>query len=55
MASAKVPHRPRKKTSRGLFMALDTDVGNAIRKLAVSLDVSCASVCNAILRKSLKL
>jgi hypothetical protein len=50
-----VPHRPRKSYSRGLFITVDKEIATAIKKLALSMDVSCASVANAILRKSLKL
>jgi hypothetical protein len=38
-----------------MFMTLEDDVTAAIRRLATAMDVSCASVVNAILRKSLKL
>ena len=50
-----VPHRPRRKRTRGMFTEIETDVATQIKRLAVSLDVSCASVINGILRKSLKL
>ena len=38
-----------------MFTEIEVDVANQIKKLALSMDVSCASVINAILRKSLKL
>lgn len=50
-----IPHRPRKRRTRGMFTEIEIDVAKAIKKLAISMDVSCASVINAILRKSLKL
>lgn len=50
-----VPHRPRKRRTRGMFLEVEMDVATQIKKLAISMDVSCASVANAILRKSLKL
>ena len=50
-----MPHRPRKRKSVGMSTEIETDIANAIRKLAISMDVSCASLINAVLRKSLKL
>jgi hypothetical protein len=50
-----VPHRPRRRKTRGMFTEIEIDVAVAIKKLAISLDVSCASVINGILRRSLKL
>jgi hypothetical protein len=49
------PHRPRKRHTKGLFTTIEADTAIAIKKLALSMDVSCASVINAILRKALKL
>ena len=53
--TGKVPHRPRKKRTKGLFMIVETDIADAVKKLAIAMDFSCASVVNAILLKSLKL
>ena len=50
-----IPHRPRRTHTKGMFTTIELDVANAVKKLAVMMDVSCASVINAILRKSLKL
>ena len=36
-------------------MVIDTDITQAVKRLAISMDVSCSSIANAILRKSLKL
>jgi hypothetical protein len=51
-----VPCRPRRKRRpTGMFTEVENDIATAIKKLALSMDVSCASVINAILRKALKL
>ena len=50
-----VPHRPRKRRTKGLSMIVESDIAVAVKKLAISMDVSCTSVINAILRKALKL
>jgi hypothetical protein len=50
-----MPHRTRRKQTRGICTVLEHDVSNAVKKLALSMDVSCTSVINAILRKSLKM
>lgn len=49
------PHRPRKRRTRGMFTEIEVEVAAAVKKLALSLDVSCCSLINAILKKSLKL
>jgi hypothetical protein len=36
-------------------MIVETDIADAVKKLAIAMDFSCASVVNAILLKSLKL
>jgi len=38
-----------------MHATIENDIASAVKKLAISMDVSCASVVNAILRKSLKL
>lgn len=38
-----------------MFTEIEVDVATAVKKLALSMDCSCASLVNAILRKSLKL
>ena len=50
-----IPHRPRKRHTKGMFTTIEVDVATAVKRLAISMDVSCASVVNAILRKALKL
>jgi hypothetical protein len=38
-----------------MFTEIEVDVATAVKKLAIQMDVSCASLINSILRKSLKL
>lgn len=38
-----------------MMVEIEIDLAIAIKKLAITMDVSCTSVVNAILRKSLKL
>ena len=55
LAGQTFPHRPRKRYTKGMFTTIEVDVATAIKKLALTMDCSCASLINAILRKSLKL
>lgn len=56
LGNSYVPCRPRqKRRPTGMFTEIEDDIAQAIKRLAIQLDVSGASVANAILRKALKL
>ena len=56
LGNSYVPCRPRRKRKpTGMFTEVEDDIAQAVKRLAIQMDVSCASVVNAILRKSLKI